>query len=109
MKVHELVALLRRFPPEVPVRLSAKGLQLPHPHVGVGMGPDLDLCAIVADRDAFAGRLPDLLLMAPQQASTHTSNSGQAGHTAPSHPPVQPPEIPRWASAKSKRTGSPGS
>ncbi len=63
MKVRDLVRELEQLDPEAPVVISAGGHQLPFPHLGVGLhAGSKEPCLVVADRPAFAGRLPDLLL-----------------------------------------------
>ncbi len=62
MLVRDLIELLRGFNPEAEIAGSFRGGQVPRVYVGVGLGPTREPCVIVSDREAFAGRLPDMLL-----------------------------------------------
>jgi hypothetical protein len=59
--VDELVVELLRFERAALVRGSVGGHVIPRVYVGVGMMAG-ELCVVVADRPAFAGQLPDMLL-----------------------------------------------
>lgn len=63
MTVGELIEQLRRFPAEARVVGSSGGFQVVQLHVGVGTtGCEKEPCVVIADRRAFAGQLPDVIL-----------------------------------------------
>jgi hypothetical protein len=61
--VGELIAELQRYPPDTEVVGDVGGNRIPRVYVGVGQATKSgDPVVVVADRERFPGRLPDMLL-----------------------------------------------
>ena len=68
MTVGDLVAELQRFDPAARLVGSVGGHLVPRVWVGViGSPPDYAPAVAIADRERFAGRLPDMLLERPRR------------------------------------------